>query len=109
MPLLELRPLGGEFVPHGKKARRTECLGHLDSRLHVLHRSVTQQPAARPCRVADVQNNVADRVIVELQRFFLRRIGGKIDLPFADGAGVLEGQVPLVAEIRLEKPRIVLR
>jgi hypothetical protein len=51
-----------------------------------------------------VQHHVGDALEVEL-----RDLVGELDAPGADGAGPLEGEDPLVAQIDLEHAAVVLR
>ena len=70
--------------------------------------AVAQQAAAFAGGVAEVQDDVADRVVVELRRVVLAGIGRQFQLPLADDARVLERQVALVAQVGLEQAAVVL-
>ena len=74
----------------------------------IVHRAFAQQPAALARRVADVQDEVADRVIVELARLVLAGIGGQFQLPFADRARVLKWQVAFIMQVCFEEPAVIL-
>jgi len=69
----------------------------------MVHCGLAQQAAAIAGGIADVQDDVADRLVVELARIAPAGIGRQLQLPFAEHTGVLEWQVTLVAQVGLEQ------
>jgi hypothetical protein len=82
----------------GEKLHRTYGLGFVDQILEVLHCDGFQHVPALAGGIADVQDNIRDGVEIKLPHF-----GRQGQLPLAvSNARVLEGQIPLVLQVRLK-------
>jgi len=106
--IAELRPGRREFVPGGEQPHRPGELRLFDELFHVIHRRLAERLAAFAGRVSDVQDDVADRAVVERARLVPARVGRQLKLPLADDAGMFERQVALIPQIRVEQAAVVL-
>src|SRR3954467_11616058 len=89
-------PFAGEFVFGAEEPDQGRSAGILDDILHRGDGTVLEELAAVPGRVAQVQDHVADRVVVELGE-----IPRQFETPPADDPRPLEGQEALIAEVQL--------
>ena len=103
----EALPLGRELVAQTEGAHQTQCAVRLyeavERRGELARGLLLEQLAAVAGRVAQVQDDVGDRVVVELAE-----LGRQLEPPGADRARALERQVALVAQVGLEQAAVVL-
>ena len=70
-------------MSHGEQPRRSSCLRDFNGSVEMVNRSLVKQLVAFARRITNMQDHVADRVVVELHGVLLARIGGQLQLPFA--------------------------
>src|SRR5689334_6156473 len=98
---LKFCPLRGEIVARGKEPYGPCRLSGVDLSRQFSHGGVAQRIASLAGRVAQVEDDICDGVVVELAQVLRQR-----DLPLADRAGALEGEVAFVVQVGLEQAAV---
>lgn len=100
----ERRPFGGEVVPQTEEQRQVGLTGLLQQ---VVQRALYLRAVNTLARgVADVQDHIRDRRVVESGKLFWI---WEIQLPRAFRARALERQESLVTQVGLEHPAVIVR
>src|SRR3954447_4339441 len=69
--------------------------------------ALRERLAALTRRITQMEDDVGDRRVVELARLVRTGVCRQLELPLADRSSVLEGQIPLVAQVGIEQSAVV--